>query len=108
MRNKIVERRVIAFLARVTGADGAEITGSTRLIQDLGVDGADADELIRDFSDEFKVSLAGYRHEEFFGPEGAFFPVMLLLPSWWRRRRSRNELTVSDLVRWATCGQLWP
>jgi hypothetical protein len=66
---------VIRFVSEFTGYDSTRIQGPTRLGEDLGVDGDDAAEFMRDFAARFSVDLAGFEFGRHFGPEAAWNPV---------------------------------
>lgn len=57
---------------RVYPSAGGSFEGTTRIEEDLGVTGDDADELMAAFAREFDVDLTGLRFHRHFGPEGCF------------------------------------
>ncbi|GAB5536960.1 MAG: hypothetical protein Rubg2KO_32090 [Rubricoccaceae bacterium] len=71
------------FVAEFINVPIERVYPSTRLSEDLGVDGDDADELMDAFAEQFGVDLTDFRHNEHFGDEGClqFSTVLLLLPS---------------------------
>ena len=62
-------KRVREFIADQTGHPLGEITLSTRLVEDGGVDGDDAVELMEAFMEDFHVEMSGFRFKQHFGPE---------------------------------------
>lgn len=99
-----LEARVRAFVAKETGVGEARVSGSTRLVQDLRIDGTDGVELIDAFADTFWVNMTGFDYSDFFGPEAAFNPFLYLY--WWLTGQlpSLRTLTVNDLVEAARRG----
>jgi acyl carrier protein len=76
---------VIEFIAEQSGMKPDKLTASSRLLQDVGVDGDDAVEFFAEFEKRYVADLAPlYAHwGRHFGPEGFGTPmsflVMLLL-----------------------------
>ena len=69
-----MENEIILFVAEFTGNRPDQITRSTLLFDDLGVDGDDAVELMEEYSKRYEVKLDKFNVGEYFGPEG--------LPPW--------------------------
>src|SRR5438067_2263147 len=68
--NESLTSEVIHFVAQKTGITSERITAETTLFGDLGVDGDDARELFRAFSEQFHVNLSGFQFARHFGNEG--------------------------------------
>ena len=66
-----LEEEVLDFTARYWHMDRDELSTSTRLSEDLGMDGDDAFEFFRAFGEEFKVNLDGLHAnwKQHFSPE---------------------------------------
>jgi acyl carrier protein len=88
----------MTWVANELAVPATRVTPMTRLAEDLGVDGDDADDLIRRFSKEFAVDMSRFDFARFFGPESAFNPLSLFWPPWWRMRRRLKTLTIADLI----------
>jgi hypothetical protein len=99
-------KRVLQAIADHTGCQPSQLLPQTDL-WDLGVDGADAHELLLRLSREFEIDLTCMQFRRHFGPEAAFNPFALLLPSWWRWRRERLPVTIADLAE-AARTRTWP
>jgi hypothetical protein len=95
--------RVRAFVARRLGLELRRVALTSRLLDDLGVDGAAAAELMAAFAATFGVDLAGFQHARHFGAQGRN-PLRRLLPAAWARR-PRIPVTVGDLVEAAAAGR---
>lgn len=103
--------RVAAFVAHWCGIPKERLTPETTLFGDLGVDGDDGSELLRDFGREFSVDMAGCDLRRHFGPEG----LPLWAPLYWLilafregtpEQRARLEpITIADLARRAAAGR---
>lgn len=100
------ENRVIEFLCKQLGEKPETILLGTDLFRDLGVDGADAEEVIDGIAHEFGVDFSRLEWGRHFGPERGCNPFALLLPSWWRWQRERIPVTVRDLAR-AVVAKQW-
>ena len=89
---------VVAFVARSIGVDTGQVTLSSRLAQDLGLDGDDAAEFMDEFKSHFAVDLSAFEFRRYFGPEASFSPLHWLLwmvfPS---RRPHLTPITVQNL-----------
>ena len=107
MDAKKLRDKVIAFVAAELCVKTQEISLETDLLKDLGVDGADAVELLEKFSDEFHVDVSGLDLRKSFGPEGGANPFCFLVPSWWAWHRNRKPITIGDMVRAVESG-FWP
>lgn len=68
---------VIQFVSENIGCDPSRLTPDTRLFEDLGIDGDDAEDLMRDFASHFTVDLTGYEHLQHFGPEAGWSPIAI-------------------------------
>ena len=89
---------VLAFVAESTGVAPGQVTLSSRLAQDLGLDGDDAVEFMEAFKSHFGVDLSAFEFRRHFGPEAAFSPLhwlfWLVVPS---RRPHLTPITVQNL-----------
>ncbi len=82
-----LEERVLAFAARQCGIAVGKVDLLSRLVEDLGLDGAHAQEFFAAFGREFEVNLdalRGDRWKRHFRPEGlpagpSLFAVFILL-----------------------------
>ena len=106
MTDPYLLREITALVARVSGARREEIVPGTRLAEDLGIDGDDADELVGAYARRFAVDLAGFEFSRYFGEE----PNLMELAHWvrdlWRGdARPRRPLTVAMLVAAAERGR---
>ena len=71
-------QEVIHLVAEQTGVSPSRITASTRIGEDLGVDGDDASDLLTAFASRFHVDLAGFEFARHFGPEAGWSPFYAL------------------------------
>jgi hypothetical protein len=80
------------------------LTSETRINLDLGIDGEDGVDLMRDYSARFSVDLASLPSGHYFGPEAGASPLALLTTFWRWLKREQHGLTplyVKDLAQWA-------
>ena len=71
---------LVAFLSHELGVPPARLRPEARLLQDLGVDGADGWELLREFGHRFGVDVSAFEHGRHFGPETG--PSLLTWTHW--------------------------
>ncbi len=76
-----IEAEIIDLIADERGLPRHKVTLSSRLQQDLGMDGDDAVEFFQDFEKRYGPDLAPlYQHwDRHFGPEGFGSPMMFLV-----------------------------
>jgi acyl carrier protein len=92
--------KVIEFIAGQSGASVSRITPKTRLLEDLGIDGDDASEILIEFATRFKVDLGEFEFGRHFGPECGYMPFYSLFCWLFRVRRQKIEpVTIEDLVK---------
>jgi len=95
--------QVIAFIRDRVG--GRDVALDKRLLEDLGIDGADASELLEEFAERFHVDMSGFRPADYFGPEAGFSPLALLYYRLLRRLPKTEPLYVRDLVSTVEAGR---
>lgn len=103
---KSVEDGVKELIATQLAVRVDQLTTDTRLLQDIGADGADGWELMEAFGERFGVDLSAFEPALHFGPEAGGDPitglvVLLFRPRWTRR----IPITVGDLVEAARTGE---
>jgi hypothetical protein len=97
---------VIALICRSTGAPRREVVLDATLGDDLGIDGADAVELLQAFATAFKVDLGAFDYDRYFGPEAGFSVFAWLFGKVTGRLPVYKPLTVRALVVAAMEGRL--
>jgi acyl carrier protein len=91
--------QVIGLVANQTGLPPAKIAPTSRLREDLGVDGDDAEELLEAIRDEFGVDFADFKLARFFACEPHLFSPVIRLWSWLRGDEPLRSMTVAHLAR---------
>ena len=99
-------QRLIDFTAKMAGVDQARLTGTTRLCEDLGMEGDDGVEFLTAFGLEFGVDMAACDPADYFGPEAAWPLSELILLLTDRTRLRYISLTLGDLEGIAASG-IW-
>src|SRR5688572_18627454 len=105
--NHGVNRDLIDFISSELRIAPDRLLPTTRLVQDLGVDGADGSELIESFGRRFRVDLSTFESKRYFGPEAGFSPFLWLSSIFSGRRANLTPITLADLQasielsRWA-------
>jgi acyl carrier protein len=94
MNKLALEQKVKEFVAKQICVKPESLSIQTRLCEDLGIDGADADDLFERFAEEFQVDLSTFQLDKYFGPE-AGFNIFL---SWLVLSTKLETLTIQDLV----------
>ena len=103
-----LSQSLVTFLSEELSVPSSRISATTRLLQDLGVDGDDGVELIQSYGLRFGVDLFGFEPARHFSPEAGGNPVIWV---WWvitRRWPKSAPITLVDLEislrcrRWVT------
>lgn len=69
-RPQVTITDITAFLAAERGLPISQVQADSDICVDLGCDGDDFGEMMRDFAAKFQVDLTGYRWQFHHGPEG--------------------------------------
>ena len=100
MADDDIYARIKGLVVDHTRVREAVLTPQSRLFQDLGMDGYDAEEFLTAYATEFGVDMAGFRFDDHFGPEAAFNPLVYL---WWalfnRKKLQPTPIALADLAR---------
>lgn len=103
--NTDLSSEVFAMVSEFTGVRAEKLTLETTLFGDLGMDGDDAVDFFEEFANAFRVDLADFEINQYFGPEAAGDPVssiINLLQVWWTgdSHKAANVMPISlrDLV----------
>lgn len=93
------------LVCRMTGLKASEVRPESSLLQDLGITGGDAEELIKEFAQTFSVDMSSFRFQRYFTGEPTFSHAIWMLgikkkPIW----EGKLPLTVEQLVDAALAG----
>ena len=99
MDSKIFEE-VKTFISRLCAIQEEKITLDARIMEDLGIAGEDADELMTALAQNFHIDMTGYDFLDYFYEEGGDNPLGQLYYQLFNRNKIRPKLslTVKDLV----------
>ena len=100
------EKKVVAFLQDVLEVSAGKVMPWSRIGQDLGVDGEDAEELLSLFSSHFNVDISGFHIGDYFGAEAGINPPLAFMLRIFGNARPHKTLKVSDLVEAVKKGRL--
>lgn len=103
MNNTETESRVAelaAFISEQIGAYDVSITRATLIEDDLGVTGADADELILAFSEKYNVDITEFNFLKYFYDEPTILDIIGL------NGRKVEPFTVAHLEKAIIAGRL--
>lgn len=105
--NRPIVEEVIDFVSSITSVPRRKISLSTRLGEDLGIDGEDAGELMSEFFSRFNVRAESFVFERYFGQEGIplSFWFELLRGRWPGTTPPLVPITIGDLVLSAETGK---
>lgn len=102
----IVSLNVLDFLSNTLKKPKSKIHLSDSIFHDLGVDGDDAIDLIRDYSERFNVSLDDFKINDYFGSEGSSLIHLVIELVTKRSYKSMPRLEVKDLIEGVRIGTL--
>jgi acyl carrier protein len=88
-------RDISVLINKHTGLKNTQFERSTRLYEDLKIDGDDAFELLKEFEKQYKIDMRDFKFNEYFSPEG--IDVIGAIISWFKKRKKLKELTVGDI-----------
>ena len=94
-------RRVCAAVAEFTGGHPERVAPDRLLCAgpgSLGIDGADADDLLALLRDRFGTTFARFPRDAYFGPERSFDPISFVYRSLAGRDEPLRLLTVGELA----------
>ncbi len=86
------------------GNSRSEINRSTRIFEDLRIDGDDAFELLDAFRKKFNVDMSGFNINEYFGPEG-LDSIGFIISIFSKNSVDLKPLTLGDLEEAAKAGK---
>ncbi len=87
------------LLAEKCGRQSSEITATSKLLQDLGLDGDDAAELMKAFADQFKVDMRDFKFMQYFRSEPNLFSILRLPSARARELYGKIPITVLDMAK---------
>lgn len=103
-------QEVVDFLSRELCVSKEDLSPCSKIFHDLGVDGADAVDLINKYSEIFNVDISGFPCSEYFGDEGTASPFKLIARFLMGQRTidEMKPLTVGDLAEGIKLKRLKP
>jgi hypothetical protein len=101
MQAKRFEEEIFAFVAQATDFPRDQLTISTQLQRDLGIESADGTHFIQSFAKRFRVDLRGFNADDYFSPKLGEHPVSNFLQQIFRRGVSsvKTPITIGLLVK---------
>jgi hypothetical protein len=97
------KNEVLIFVARFARLPTNRIFPNSRVEADLGITGDDAWAFMEQFASRFGVSMTGFVHQDYFGPEGCN-PLTQCWSLLFGKPLIRREITVQHLVSVAQVG----
>ncbi len=99
-----LKAKIISFVAEERAESAERVSLTTRLFEDLGLDGDDAVEFFEKYQGEFDVDLSSMEWDRHFGPEGCN-PFALLFVVLGMGSKNQRPVTVQHLVDFARAGR---
>ena len=96
------DEKILRLVAKKTGLQFEKLTMESRLLQDLGVDGDDADELLTVFAEEFHVDMTSFRFSKHFRSEPSLLDLLSFLRPHKDDLSKKVPITLRDLAEAAT------
>jgi acyl carrier protein len=92
------QNQILDFLSKHLLIPKEKINLTDSLFHDLGVDGDDASDLLKEYSKSFNVSLVNFNINKYFGPEGTSL-INIIYELFTRHSfKTIPRLTVQDLI----------
>jgi hypothetical protein len=95
------------FVAGYLNVAPGNIDVNRRLVEDLNIVGDDAEDLIREYAEKFKVDMSEFDFEFYFPTESQVSSFLYWFSGLLGFRRSRPEVTIRKLAEIAERGR-WP
>ena len=86
-----------AFICAELRVAPERLRPDTQLLRDLGLDGADATELMESYAGKFGVDMGSFESTRYFGPEAGFSPLVWLWSIFRGAKTNLTPLTLADL-----------
>lgn len=91
---------VVDFINHLLDIDKNKITPQTHLVDDLKIDGYDADFFMSTFSSEYQIDLTDYNRSEYFHDEDSFFVQLKNALHGKKPPKSKlKEIRICDLIQ---------
>lgn len=103
MQDKEILDKIISIIQKNRGELSTVISLNSSLQRDLGIDGADAEDVINGFFDEFAIDATDFYFTDYFGEEA--FDLLGFLKRKIRGKKYKN-LTIEKLLESAKKG-IW-
>jgi acyl carrier protein len=101
------EKAVFQLVYRRSGRPVSTLSSQDRLLQDLGIDGDDAAELLLELSRAFQIDMSTLEMAKHFRSEPNLFSVLRLPGSRKKELAEKVPVSVADLIRAAETRK-WP
>ena len=93
-----VFNKITKLVSNEVGVRESKLTRTTRLYEDLKIDGDDAFELLKSFEQEFQVDMKNFDFNSYFAPEG--IDLLGVLGNLFKKKTSsKDSLNLGDLEK---------
>jgi acyl carrier protein len=100
------EETIVSLLARVSGVPKEKIMRTTRLREDLGIDGDDAAEFLREIVKLYSIDATDFEFVQFFNPEPSFPAILEYLFLFKRKKKPLLSMSLQYLIEAVGLGKL--
>ena len=94
----VLYEKVRAYLAQHEGVNEVKLRPETRLIEDIGMDGTDAEEFMENFGREFDIDMSKFDFDIYFFPENENIFRTIYMNLFDRDKLSRTVVTLQNLT----------
>jgi hypothetical protein len=105
MTTRDFEQEMLVLVSRRVGLPVTRLSLQSRLLQDLGVDGDDAVELLLEVSNAFRIDMNNMQIEKYFRCEPTLLDVFRRPLAKRREFEGKAPVTVGDLIQMAKVGR---
>ena len=97
MADNVTDEDIILFLSEFCRIPSEKININSSIQDDLGVDGDDAGDLMREYSQKFRVDLSAFEFKKYFGDEPSILSIFSI-------HLGIEPIFVRDLIQFARLG----
>lgn len=96
---------VLRIVSECSAVPREDLRDSTRIVQDLNLDGDDVEEILERVAATFAIDMSMYRWDRHHGPEGCNPLWLIFRPVW--LREPLIPIRIADIIEAATTRR-WP
>jgi hypothetical protein len=103
----IILKEIIKIASKISGVEESYIARESRIGSDLGIDGDDVEELIREVNSIYPLNFDGFSFQKYFSSESDINPIRSILYFLFSKGKvqASYEVTIGDIVDWVLKGK---